>query len=194
MQQKHFWILVTDWTHQKKQITPFFFFREPFLTLAVLCTMPCSETTPSTTQPRLIWVWLQQPLGMLDMHRWHSQTGYPSPVRVISALPASSKFTNQKRPGFLVEHPCWKITSDSQARDVRCVPPVWNLSCHLIPLSYSPFLFFCIVLFLFLPCDFSANGPVSWLSSQKIQHCFINFSLFILYFMAVVEQLGDDSW
>ena len=66
--------------------------------------------------------------------------------------------------------------------------------CHLISLSYllSCFVFSCLVLLLFLSCHFSANGSFSWLFFQKT---FKYFSLRVrLFCMALVEQLGDDSW
>ena len=64
--------------------------------------------------------------------------------------------------------------------------------CHLIPLSYLLSCYFCLILLLFLSCHFSANGPVSWLFPQKTLKY---FSLRIrLFCMALVEQLGDDSW
>ena len=64
--------------------------------------------------------------------------------------------------------------------------------CHLIPLSYLLSCFFCLVLLLFLSCHFSANGPFSWLFFQKTLKY---FSWRVrLFCMALVEQLGDDSW
>ena len=53
--------------------------------------------------------------------------------------------------------------------------------------------FYCLVLLLFLFCHFSANGPFSCLlfSSENLKY----FSLRVrLFCMALVEQLGDDSW
>ena len=47
----------------------------------------------------------------------------------------------------------------------------------------SPFLFFCLVLSLFLPRHFSANGPFSWPFSLRVRLCCI----------AVVKQLAR-SW
>ena len=63
--------------------------------------------------------------------------------------------------------------------------------CHLIPLSYLISCCFCLVLLLFLSCHCSANGPFSCLFSRKLKY----FSLRVSFFcMALVEQLGDDSW
>ena len=63
---------------------------------------------------------------------------------------------------------------------------------HLIPLSYLLSCFFLpIVLLLFLSCHCFANGPFSCLFSRKLKY----FSLRVrLFCMALVEQLGDDSW
>ena len=64
-------------------------------------------------------------------------------------------------------------------------------------LSYDlPFLpslfFFCLAFLRFLSCQFSANGPFSLLFSPEASY---TFSLRVrLYCMALVEQLGDDSW
>ena len=50
----------------------------------------------------------------------------------------------------------------------------------------SPLLFFCPVLLLFLCYHFLANGPFSGLGSGKLSNR--------LFCVALVEQLGDDSW
>ena len=63
--------------------------------------------------------------------------------------------------------------------------------CLLIPLSYLLSCFFCLVLLLFLSCHFSANGSFSWLFSKKLKYFLLKVLLFC---MALVEQLGDDSW
>ena len=77
--------------HQKSPDTPYwvdstknysiFFLQRTFL--QQLCTLPCGETTCSTPLPRLIWVCLQQPSWILNMHLQRSQTRYPS---VVSSL------------------------------------------------------------------------------------------------------------
>ena len=55
----------------------------------------------------------------------------------------------------------------------------------------SSFLFFSLVLLLFLSCHLAANGPFSWLFQKTLKY----FSLRVrLFCMALVEQLGDDSW
>ena len=47
-------------------------------------------------------------------------------------------------------------------RDVWCQPPVWNFRAVIwFPFPISSLVFFCLV--LLLPCNFSANGPFSWL-------------------------------
>ena len=60
----------------------------------------------------------------------------------------------------------------------------------------SPFLslllFFCLVLLLFLPGHFSANGPFSLYFSRKLLKYFL--PRVRLSCMALVEQLGDDRW
>ena len=56
----------------------------------------------------------------------------------------------------------------------------------------SPLFFFCLVLLLFLYCNFLANGPFSKLCSRKLTNV---FPLRVKPFcMALVEQLGDNSW
>ena len=71
------------------------------------------------------------------------------------------------------------------------------LSLSLFSSSFFLLLFFllfsfCLVLLLFLSCHFSANGPFSCLFFQKTLKY---FSLSVRHFcMALVEQLGDDSW
>ena len=78
-----------------------------------------------------------------------------------------------------------------EAGDVWCLPPVWNLRA-VIWFPFPILLFFCLVLLLFLSCHFSVNGPFSWLLFQKTLKY---FSLRVrLFCMALVEQLGDDSW
>ena len=48
-------------------------------------------------------------------------------------------------------------------------PPPSGISGLSFDFSFlSSFLFFCLVLILFLSCHISANGPFSWLFSQKI--------------------------
>ena len=74
------------------------------------------------------------------------------------------------------------------------VPPVWNLrTVFWFPFPVSSLVFFCLVLLPFLSCHFSANGPFSWFfSPQKLLK---HFSFRVgLFSMALVEQLGDDSW
>ena len=49
----------------------------------------------------------------------------------------------------------------------------------------------CLVLLLFLSCHVSANGPFYWLFSRKLKYFLLMVRLFC---MALVEQLGDNSW
>ena len=94
--------------------------------------------------------------------------------------------------------------------------------CHLIPLSYLLSVF-CLVLFRFQSSHFSANNPFSWLVFLEHLNCFVpsrlllygscwaarkwqlvedSLSICFLWFlfqtgflgMALVEQLGNDSW
>ena len=61
-------------------------------------------------------------------------------------------------------------------------------------LSFGDLLscFYCLVLLLFLFCHFSANGPFSCLLfSENLKYFPLRVRLFC---MALVEQLGDDSW
>ena len=57
----------------------------------------------------------------------------------------------------------------------------------------SPFIYpLCLVLLLFLSCHFSADFCFLFFSLQKTVKY---FSLRVRIFcMALVEQLGDDSW
>ncbi len=64
----------------------------------------------------------------------------------------------------------------------------------LLPESEHDLLscFYCLVLLLFLFCHFSANGPFScFFSSENLKYFPLRVRLFC---MALVEQLGDDSW
>ena len=68
----------TDWTHQTKLLRLFsflFFSEEPSVS-----GFAQSGETICFTQPRLIWVCLQQPSWTLNMHLQRSRTGYPSGV------------------------------------------------------------------------------------------------------------------
>ena len=71
-------------------------------------------------------------------------------------------------------------------------------SPFLSPLFFLFFLFFLPwLLLLFLSCHFSANGPFFWLFFFffLLQKTLKYFSLRVrLFCMALVEQLGDDSW
>ena len=64
--------------------------------------------------------------------------------------------------------------------------------CHLIPLSYLLSCCFCLILLLFLSCNFSANGALSLLFPPENSQIF--FVKGYVFCMALVEQLGDDSW
>ena len=73
-------------------------------------------------------------------------------------------------------------------------PRLASQDCHLIPLYYLlscsstyPYCSFCLFSFFHLP-----TAPFSWLFFQKIvQHFSLRDGLFG---MALVWQLGDDSW
>ena len=69
----------------------------------------------------------------------------------------------------------------SEVGDVWCpTPGLESRGCHLIPLSNFTLLFFCLVLLLFLSCDFSANGPFSRIFSQKmLKHFSLRVRLFV---------------
>ena len=76
--------------------------------------------------------------------------------------------------------------------DVALLSGISGLSFDSPFLSPLLFFFFCLVLLLFLSCHFSANCPFSRLFFQKTLKY---FSLRVrLFCMALVEQLGDDSW
>ena len=67
----------------------------------------------------------------------------------------------------------WFFNPQREAGDVWCLPPVWNLRAVIwFPFPISCHVFFCLVLLLFLPCHFSANGPFSWLFSRKLSNIF----------------------
>ena len=61
--------------------------------------------------------------------------------------------------------------------------------CHLIPLSYLLSCFFCQVLLLFFLV--MVHSPDFFFSSKKLKYFSVRVRLFC---MALVEQLGDDSW
>ena len=95
-----------------------------------------------------------------------------------------------------------KITTPSpqsrqrEAGDVWCSTPVWNLRAVIwFPFPISSYVFFCLVLLLclviFLLISLMVHSPDFF--PQKLKY----FSLRIrvrLFCMALVEQLGDDSW
>ena len=99
-------------------------------------------------------------------------------------------------PAFSASPQCWFVSTlicspEREARDVSsCLE---SQGCHLIPLSYLlSCFFFCLVLLRLLSCHFCANGPFSWPFLQKTLKY---FSLRVRPFcMALVEQIGDDSW
>ena len=80
-----------------KQLLHFF---PPRTFLQQLRTLPCGKTTCSTPQPRLIWVWLEQPSWTLDLSIWWSQTGYPS---VVSSLPGIGRCCREKGLANMVD-------------------------------------------------------------------------------------------
>ena len=76
------------------------------------------------------------------------------------------------------------------------ITPKGGQGCHLSGISglpvESPFLspllfFFCLVLSLFLSCNFSVNGPFS----RKLKYFLLKVRLF---YIALVEQQGDGRW
>jgi len=77
--------------------------------------------------------------------------------------------------------------------DVSLLSGISGLSFDSSFLSPHLLVFFCQVLMLFLSCHFSANGPFFWLFSRKLSNNYVSLRV-RLFCMALVEQLGDDSW
>ena len=72
------------------------------------------------------------------------------------------------------------------------VPPLSEISGLSFDSSFlSPLSFFCQVLLLSLSCHFSANGPTFFSPDNSL--IFVCYELGF-FCMALVEQLGDDSW
>ena len=115
--------------------------------------------------------------SVYDIYQWYE-------LPQVSFLSRQTRVCHDKRCVL-----CLSRQPRREFGDVSCHPPVWNLRAVIrfpFPISSLGF-FLCLVLLLFLSCNVSANGPFSFLyPPRKLQY----FS----FCMALVEQLGDDSW